>query len=224
MLPEYPLALKLSPGHLLRVGGQAALVWANQRGPAWVMQPAWRNVAEAIGLERGAFLDVGCGAGWLALYVASGKPELDAVGIDTDELALGIGERNKGTRLNVTLRLMAPERIVYPDQTFHAAAAMSSFRRWADPDAALVEIHRVLRPGARLHLYEFDAELTELPPGWLRSPGPWLPDRALIALFKRQGVDALGWEQIKERVRASPFGGGEDGRHGPFRRLLLTRD
>ncbi len=215
--------MNLSPGHLLKVGGQAALVWANQRGPAWALQPAYRRIAEAIGLEAGAFLDVGCGAGWLALYVASGKPELDAVGIDTDELALGIGERNKGTRLNVTLRNMDPARIVYPDRTFHAAAAMGSFRRWADPDAALEEIHRVLREGARLHLYESDAELEALPEGWVRSPGPWMPDRALLYDLRRRGMDTAAWSELKERVRRSPFRGGEDGRHGPFRRLVLTR-
>lgn len=215
--------MNLSPGHLLKVGGQAALVLANQRGPAWMLQPSYRLIAESIGLETGAFLDVGCGAGWLALYVANGKPELDAVGIDTDELALGIGERNRGTRLNVTLRNMDPARIVYPDSTFHAAAALGSFRRWSDPAAGLVELHRVLVPGARLHLYEFDAELDSLPEGWVRSPGWWMPERLMLVELRRRGIGADAWAQIKEQVQHSPFGGGEDGRHGPFRRLILTR-
>lgn len=217
------MALTVSPARLLRGGVAALLVRANQRGPAWVLQPAWRHIADAIALESGAFLDVGCGAGWLALYVASGKPELDAVGIDTDRLALGIGERNKGTRLNVTLREMDTARIVYPDRTFHAAAAVSASQRWADPEATLAEVHRVLRPGGRFYVYEGDAELAELPPGWLRSPGPWVPQSALLAAFRQRGVDPQAWERLKEAVRRSPFRGGEDGRHGPYRRLILTR-
>ena len=217
------MALSLSPARLLRGGGQALLVWANQRGPAWVLQPSWRHIADAIGLERGAFLDVGCGAGWLALYVASGRPELDAVGIDTDSLAIGVGERNKGTRLNVTLREMDPARIVYPDRTFHAAAAVGSSQRWTDLPGTLAEVHRVLRPGGRFFIYEADAELEALPPGWLRSPGPWMPDALLLRQLRRGGVTAAQWDALKEQVRQSSFRGGEDGRHGPYRRLILTR-
>ena len=217
------MSLTLSPGRLLGEGGQALLVLASQRGPAWTLQPAWRHIAEAVGPPSGAFLELSCGVGWLSLYVASGRAELDAVGIDDDPVAIGVGERNKGGRLNVTLRVMDPARIVYPDRTFDAAAAVRAGARWPDPQAVFAEVHRVLRPGASFHVYEGDPALRDWPEGWLRSPGPWLPKAAILAWFRRGALPDAGWEALKVAARQSPFGGGTEGTHGPFRRLTLTK-
>jgi len=221
--PESHVHLTLSPGRLLGEGGQTLLVLASQRGPSWTLQPAWRRIAEAVGPGAGAFLEVGCGAGWLALYVASGRAELDAVGIDDDPVAISVGERNKGGRLNVTLRVMDPGHIVYPDRTFHAAASVRAAGRWADPGAVFAEVHRVLRPGASYHVYEGDPRLRDWPEGWLRSPGPWLPKAAILAWFRRGTLADEAWEVLKRAARESPFGGGVEGTHGPFRVLTLTR-
>ena len=217
------MALSLNPGHLVRNGAVAARVWLNQHGPSWVLQPTYAQIADALQLQQGAFLDLGCGAGWLGLYVARGKPELDVVGVDTDSAALAVGERNKGTRLNVTLREMPLAQILYPDATFDAAGSFCASARWGDVGAVLAEVYRVLKPGGVLHIYEVDPDLDALPEGWLRSPGPWLPDAALLAGLKRRAVDADAWAALREHASRSPFQGGEDGRHGPFRRLVLRR-
>ena len=58
--------------------------------------PAYEHIAREVALERGAFLDVGCGPGWLAIAVAGGRPDLDAVGIDRSAAMLRVAERNKG--------------------------------------------------------------------------------------------------------------------------------
>lgn len=217
------MALSLNPGRLVHDGAVAARVWLNQHGPSWVLQPTYAQIADALGLQAGAFLDLGCGAGWLGLYVARGKPELDVVGVDTDAAALSVGERNKGTRLNVTLREMSLAQILYPDATFDAAASFCTSARWGDAPAVLAEVFRVLRPGGSLHIYEVDPDLSAVPQGWLRSPGPWLPESALVSGLKRRAISASDWQALKDAARASPFHGGEDGRHGPFRRLVLTR-
>ena len=92
-------------------GGLKALAY--DVGPGRYYQPAYRNIASAIDVESGAFLDVGCGPGWLSIYVAAGKPELDAIGIDTSEAMLQVADRHKGTRLNVTYRTMDAADIIY---------------------------------------------------------------------------------------------------------------
>ena len=192
-------------------------------GPGRYYQPAYRHIAAAVGIEEGAILDVGCGAGWVCLHLAEGRPELDCVGIDRSPLMLRFARRNKGSRLNVSFREMEAEAITFPEHTFHVALAVQSAHHWRDTDAVLRAVHRVLVPGGRFYVYEADSDATEVPEGWVRRIGPWPPDWWLIRNWRRYGMGAERWERLKEAVRRSPFGGGEDGRHGFYRRLVLTR-
>lgn len=208
---------------LLPEGRRSLTAHAYQRGPGRYYQPAYFHIAEAIGLEEGAFLDVGCGPGWLAVRVAAGKPELDAVGIDTSATMLDLARQNRGTRLNVTFRQMDAADIIFPEDTFDAAAAVQSAHHWQDTDAVLAEVFRVLKPGGVFYLYEADSELDEVPEGWIQRRGPWPPDAWVIRAWRRWGMDGPAWEALKEAVRRSPFGGGEDGRHGFYRRLVLRK-
>ena len=206
---------------VLSEGGLKALAY--DAGPGRYYQPAYRNIATAIELEAGAFLDVGCGPGWLSIFVASGKPELDAIGIDTNEVMLQMAERHKGTRLNVTFHTMDAANIIFPEATFDAVAAVQSADHWQDTEGVLKEIYRVLKPGGSFYLYEADAENTEVPEGWIQRQGPWPMDSWVLRNWKRYGMDATRWEELKQAVRSSPFGGGESGRHGFYRRLVLTK-
>jgi ubiquinone/menaquinone biosynthesis C-methylase UbiE len=206
---------------VLSEGGLKALAY--DVGPGRYYQPAYRNIASAINVESGAFLDVGCGPGWLSIYVAAGKPELDAIGIDTNEAMLQKAERHKGTRLNITYRSMDAADIIYPEGTFTAAAAVQSAHHWEDPAAVLSEVYRVLQPGCSFYIYEADAEIDKVPEGWIQRQGPFPPDAWILRNWKKFGMDAAQWEELKQQIRASPFGGGEDGRHGFYRRLVLTR-
>lgn len=194
-----------------------------QLGPGRYYQPAYHHIAAAVGPQEGAFLDVGCGPGWLAIHVAAGKPELDAVGIDHSPQMVQAAKRNQGTRLNVSFREMSAERIVFPDHTFDAAAAVQSAHHWTQPATILAEVHRVLKPGGCFYIYEADADATSVPEGWVRRRGVWPPDAWVRWNWTRFGMAQARWDSLKQQVRDSPFGGGEDGRHGFYRRLVLRR-
>jgi ubiquinone/menaquinone biosynthesis C-methylase UbiE len=202
-------------------GGLSALAYDS--GPGRFYQPAFRNIASAIAIDDGAFLDVGCGPGWLSIYVAAGKPELDAIGIDTNPAMIRLAEGNKGTRLNVTYREMDAVEIIYPEGTFSAAAAIQSAQDWQDPAAVLSEVHRVLRPGGLFYIYTTDATAETIPDGWIRRRGPWPPDAVIRRSWRKHGMDDAAWDTLKQQVRDSPFGGGEAGQHGFYRRLVLTK-
>lgn len=204
-----------------REGGLSALAY--DAGPGRFYQPAFRNIAASIELEDGAFLDVGCGPGWLSIYAAAGKPELDAIGIDPSEAMISLAEDNKGTRLNVTFRTMEAEDIIYPEGTFNAAAAVQSVKSWTDPAAVLREVYRVLKPGGKFYIYEADSTAKDIPDGWIRRRGVWPPNALILRNWQRSGMDDAQWEDLKQTVRNSPFGGGEAGQHGFYRRLVLTR-
>ena len=197
--------------------------WAYQRGPGSYYRPAYRQIAQEIGIPEGAILDIGCGPGWLSIFLAAGKPNLDAVGIDLCSMMLDYAQTNKGPSLNVTFRQMDAAEIIYPDETFHVACAVQSAHHWEKPDAVLNEVHRVLRPGGHFYIYEADSTLDAIPEGWVSRKGPWPPDKMIKWNWSRFGMDDAAWATLKQTVQSSPFGGGEDGRHGFYRRMVLRK-
>ena len=201
----------------------AVRAWSYRLGPGQYYQPAYQHIAQSLGMTEGAFLDVGCGPGWLSIHVASGYPELDAVAIDTSPEMVAFAKNNTAGQLNVTVREMDATRIVYPSETFQVAAAVQSAHHWTDTSALLEEVYRVLAPGGRFLIYEADSELTDVPQGWIRRVGMWPPDAWLTYNWRRYGMGAARWEQLKQAVQQSSFGGGEEGRHGFYRRLVGTR-
>lgn len=192
-------------------------------GPGRYYQPAYAHIAESIGLEEGAFLDVGCGPGWLSVHVAAEHSRVDAVGIDLSDRMIAAANRHKGARLNVRFAVMDAAQVLYPDATFHAAAAVQSAHHWTDSGALLAEVHRVLRPEGRFFIYEADSDSSEVPPGWIQRKIGWPPEALVRLGWRRFGMNEARWEDLKQTVRMSPFGGGQDGRHGFYRRLVLTR-
>jgi len=191
-------------------------------GPGRYYRPAYQQIASTIGRQDGAILDVGCGPGWLSIFLAAGKPNLDAVGIDTCATMLEYANENKGPSLNVTFRHMDAAEIIYPDDTFHVACAVQSAHHWTQTAEVFSEIHRVLRPGGQFYIYEADSGLEDVPDGWIAQKGPWPPAALIKRNWQRFGMDDAAWEDLKKVAQTSPFGGGEDGRHGFYRRMVLT--
>lgn len=204
-------------------GRRSLTAWIYQIGPGRFYQPAYRYIAADIGVEHGAVLDVGTGPGWLAIHLASGRPDVDAIGIDTSTTMLELAEANKGGRLNVTFRKMDAKDIVYPAGTFEVAVAVQSAHHWDDAAAILAEVHRVLAPGAKFYIYEADPD-AEIPSDWIARTGPWPPDAYLRRAWAKYGMDQAKWDALKAVVAASPFGDDVlDERHGFYRRLVCTR-
>lgn len=184
--------------------------------------PAYGHIAAQIGLDAGAFLDVGCGPGWLAIGVAAGRPEVDAIGIDPSGAMNRAAEANRGPRLNVTFRQMPASRVVYPDHTFDAAAVVHAAEVWAETPAVLAELHRVLKDGGKCYIYEPDPD-GDIPKGWITRRRGWPPDAWLRRVWRSSCLDSEGWNELKSAIKQSPFGGGQEDRHGFYRRLVLTR-
>jgi SAM-dependent methyltransferase len=204
-------------------GRRSLIAYAYNAGPAVAYQPAYRYIAADIGVEAGAWLDVGCGPGWLCIRAAAGHPELDVVGIDTSETMLALAEANKRGRLNVTLRKMDGAQIIYPAGTFNVVTSVQSAHHWTAPGPILAEIHRVLAPGGKFYLYEADPD-GEIPPEWLHRRAAWPPDVVLRRRWRRDGMDQTRWDALRAEVASSPFGADvADERHGFYRRLVCTR-
>jgi ubiquinone/menaquinone biosynthesis C-methylase UbiE len=119
----------------------------------------WQLVAQAC-IEPGAtVLEVGCGTGGVLLPAKRAVPGATVVGLDPDPDALEVARR-RARRAGLALQLDRgyADRLPYADGSVDRV--LSSFMLHHLPDdqqrAALREVHRVLVPGGRLHLVDFD--------------------------------------------------------------------
>lgn len=150
-------------------------------------------------------LDAGCGAGHTALAFAPHVSHVTALDLSLPMLAQV--ERLAAERglTNVTTRQGDVEQIPFPDASFDLIVSRYSAHHWPQPQAALAEFHRVLRPSGRLLLDDvvsFDApaldtflQTIELlrDPSHVRdhSPAQWL---AMLTAAGFAGEVAHTWD------------------------------
>lgn len=119
---------------------------AYERGRPEYPPAAVALVASALRLRPGVrLLDVGAGTGKLSRLVAA-----TGTGVFAADPVDAMIRRAAGRTGVAPLRAVA-EALPFRDGAFDAAAAASAFH-WFDGPRALRELHRVLRPGARLAL------------------------------------------------------------------------
>jgi SAM-dependent methyltransferase len=102
--------------------------------------------------QRGAFLDVGTGVGWIAIEAARSWPALRVVGIDSWEPALALARKNlslSGIAERVELRSQRVEHLA-DERAFTLAWLPGPFIPADIVAIALERIHRALAPGGWL--------------------------------------------------------------------------
>jgi demethylmenaquinone methyltransferase/2-methoxy-6-polyprenyl-1,4-benzoquinol methylase len=120
----------------------------------------WRNTAvAALDLQPGStVLDVCTGTADLAIATARRVPRSSIVGVDfaSAMLRLGLGKvRQLGLADRIRLVRGDATRMPLADRSCDAATIAFGIRNVAEPERALAEIARVLRPSGRLAILEF---------------------------------------------------------------------
>ncbi|HEU4565724.1 MAG TPA: methyltransferase domain-containing protein [Gemmatimonadaceae bacterium] len=104
-------------------------------------------------------LDIGTGTGSLAIALKRAHPSAEVAGLDPDPEALAIARR-KAARASLAIRFDEgfADALPYPDASFDrvTSSLMLHHLPRAEKEPALREVRRVLRPGGRLHLVDFD--------------------------------------------------------------------
>ena len=115
-------------------------------------------VREALGAAPGErLLDVGCGAGFYAVELLERVgAEGSVVGVDNSPqmLAMAVG-RCQGSD-NVSFHQADATSLPVDDGSFEAALCVQVLEYVPDATAALAEIHRALRPGGRVVVWDVD--------------------------------------------------------------------
>jgi sterol 24-C-methyltransferase len=117
------------------------------------------HLFDTLGLKKGAeVLDAGCGYAHVAIHLA--RRGLRVHGIDVVDRHIEKGRRNAkaaGLEATVSVQKMDYHHLdVFADKTFDGAYTMETFVHATDPEQALSEFYRVLKPGGTLALYEYD--------------------------------------------------------------------
>jgi arsenite methyltransferase len=128
---------------------------------------ATRDILRRRALIRGALgaqpgeriLDIGCGPGF---YVSELLEEVGSggsvVGVDSSAAMLGVAAGRCKGHANVAFHEAEVPSLPADDASFDRALCVQVLEYVQDVEAALAEMHRVLRPGGRLVIWDVDWE------------------------------------------------------------------
>jgi arsenite methyltransferase len=115
-------------------------------------------VYEALAAEPGdRILDAGCGPGfYVAELLEQVGPEGSVVGVDASAPMLAVAAKRSEGHANVSFVEGDATALPVDDASFDRALSVQVLEYVADIPAALAELHRALRPGGRVLLWDVD--------------------------------------------------------------------
>src|SRR5690348_6881251 len=166
-----------------------------------------RLVEDALSARSGErILDVGCGPGFYvsALLDVVG-PTGSVIGIDISADMVAMATKRCEGHHNVAFHQAPATKLPLDDSSFDAALSIQVLEFVSDVDAALAELHRVLRPGGRLVVWDVDwstvswhsdrpDRMSHVLRAWDNHLShPYLP-RTLASRLKSAGFEGVAFE------------------------------
>jgi ubiquinone/menaquinone biosynthesis C-methylase UbiE len=115
--------------------------------------------------DRGTITDVGCGPGYLLQKIAEQMPENNIAGVDISEEMIKRARANsasKGYGNRIQFRQGAADHLPFDDNTQDFIVSTLSLHHWSDPQSALKEIQRVLKPGGQMLILDLRRDARRL--------------------------------------------------------------
>jgi arsenite methyltransferase len=163
-----------------------------------------RHVYDLLGAQAGErVLDAGCGPGFYVSELLDQVGSAGAVvGVDASPAMLAVAAHRVEGRPNVEFHESDVTSLPVPDAAFDRALSVQVFEYVEDVDKGLRELHRVLRPGGRVVVWDVDwATLSwhsEQPERMARMLEAWdrhLADPSLPRTLARR-LRAAGFEDV----------------------------
>jgi demethylmenaquinone methyltransferase / 2-methoxy-6-polyprenyl-1,4-benzoquinol methylase len=154
-------------------------------------------------------LDVAGGTGDIAFRLArrqmtrkgGERPDITICDINPAMLEVGRDRAvDRGLMQGLTWTTGDAESLPFPDRSFDGYTIAFGLRNVTDIDKALVEAHRVLKPGGRFHCLEF-SKVTSAPLGRLYDA---YSERTLPLLGRIVAGDAESYRYLHESIRRFP--------------------
>ena len=152
-----------------------------------------RDVADRLrSISYEKLLDVGCGTGYLfELLLAQREAEYHGLDLSPEMLKMA------GAKFNNRVAFVegAADRLPYADNSFDVVTCIQSFHHYPDPDKAMQEAFRVLKPGG---LYI----LSDTGVGGI---GGWIDNHILFPLMKSGDHHTENRHGIARRMEKNGF-------------------
>jgi ubiquinone/menaquinone biosynthesis C-methylase UbiE len=197
------VAQSSAPGHIAR--GKSA------QATDLIIERRYRMVAGYRGDSRGALLDFGCGNGAQTLLFVNDFDHITGVDVDEPSIRKFREEiQSRGLSGKVEALEYDGHTLPLPDASADFAISFEVLEHVLDERRALEELHRVLKPGARLAMsvpnrwWVFETHGAALPLlKWNRVPFfSWLP-KSLHDRWARARIYSRG--EIERKLREAGF-------------------
>jgi ubiquinone/menaquinone biosynthesis C-methylase UbiE len=115
-----------------------------------------RLVAQAELANGLHVLEIGCGTGNVTIRAKRAAPNADVIATDPDPLALARAQRKARGITGIQFERAYAQQLPFADGEFDRALSSMMLHHLVDEvkGAAVAELHRVLRPGGRLHVVD----------------------------------------------------------------------
>ncbi|PMB11161.1 class I SAM-dependent methyltransferase [Fischerella thermalis CCMEE 5273] len=102
-----------------------------------------------------AVLDIGCGTGEFERLLLTENPQQVITGVDISEEMLLVAKQKCRTYPNVSLQNASVSALPFANNSFDVIVSASAFHYFDDPDIALKEMRRVLKPDGKVVILDW---------------------------------------------------------------------
>ena len=198
---SYYDSLETRIGYRLFLGGTRHFgYYESERSWPWPISPALRAMEEkmyqALGCDKGSkILDAGCGVGHVALYMAErGGFQVEAIDLTPHHVEKAANNiKAAGMGSSVSVRQGDYHNLeAFDGADFDGVYTMETFVHAAEPREVMRGFLRLLKPGGRLVMHEYDHVTLEQVPKQILDEGRALNEKVGMPSFEAWGIEGLG--------------------------------
>lgn len=155
----------------------------------------WQSLRQLLDGLSGMILDVGCASGMLTDKIKKESPEARVFGVDLYKEAITYAQRNYP---NITFEVADAHKLPFPARTFDVVIATETLEHLHDPQSAIREIWRILKPEG-IFIVGQDTD------NWLFRLIWWLWTKSKGKVWRGVHVSCMNPQELSSLLQISGF-------------------